>query len=225
MVVLFIKDVQGNRQKNFVNEITTMGKDIFSMLSVPILLFVFILLLLPIGTGAASNLWSAIANDWKTDADTVALVTGILSAGVSAVGCVLGGFIADRWGNWVAYLGSGFICAAVTIGMAVLPYQPAVYIGGVLAYAFALGLLNAAFSSVLLFAIGKKNASTKYSLLSSLGNLPVVYMTTFDGWAHDKYNSKYMLLAEAFVGILFIAICIIVLNRMKAKNLIPETIE
>ena len=24
-------------------------------------------------------------------------------------------------------------------------------------------------------------------------------MTTFDGWAHDKHNSKYMLVAEAFV--------------------------
>ncbi len=106
--------------------------------------------------------------DWKTNADTVALVTGLLSGLVSALGCMSGGFIADKWGNWVAYLGAGLICAFVTLIMAVSPLQPYVYIAGVLAYAFGLGLLNAAFSSVILFAIGKRNASTKYALLSSL---------------------------------------------------------
>jgi MFS transporter, PAT family, beta-lactamase induction signal transducer AmpG len=225
LIVLAIKDVQRDHQETVVHEIKMMGKDIWSMLKVPLSLFVIILILLPIGTGAASNLWSAIAADWKTDADTVALVTGILSGVVGIAGSIIGGFIADKWGNWIAYLGSGILCALVTIIMAILPYQPSVYIGGVLAYSFALGLLNAAFSSVLLFAIGKKNAATKYSLLSSIGNLPVVYMTAFDGWAHDHYNSKYMLLAEAAVGILFVVICVIVLNRMIAKKLIPKTVD
>ncbi|MBK8642726.1 MAG: hypothetical protein IPN15_11105 [Saprospiraceae bacterium] len=55
--------------------------------------------------GAAANLWSAIAEDWKTDVDTVVLVTGILSGLVSALGCVVGGFIADKWGVWMSYLG------------------------------------------------------------------------------------------------------------------------
>src|SRR5262249_13214466 len=34
---------------------------------------------LPLGTGAASNLWSAVADDWHASADTVALVTGVLN--------------------------------------------------------------------------------------------------------------------------------------------------
>ncbi len=33
-----------------------------------------------------------------------------------------------------------------------------------------------------LFAIGRGAASTKYAALSSLGNVPVVYMTALDGW-------------------------------------------
>ena len=225
LMMLLIEDVQRNKEKSVAAELATMGKDVLSMLKIPVVLFVIIMICLPIGTGAAANLWSAIANDWKTDADTVALVTGILSGVVSAVGCVVGGYVADRFGNWVAYLGSGTICALVTIGMAVLPYQPYVYIAGVLAYAFGCGLINAAFSSVLLFATGKRHAATKYSMLSSLGNIPVVYMTAFNGWAHDMHSSKYMLVAEGVIGILFVALCIIALKRMQAKKLLLHAID
>jgi hypothetical protein len=193
------------------------------MLKVPIALFAIVLITLPIGTGALANLWSAIAQDWKTDADTVALVTGILSGVVSAAGCVAGGFVIDRKGIWFTYFGSGIVCALVTLVMAALPYQPVVYISGVLAYTFGIGLINAGFTAVILFAIGKKNVATKYSLLASLGNLPVVYMTAFDGWAHDKYNSKYMLVSEAVVGMFFVIICILVLRRMRAKKLLLQT--
>jgi MFS transporter, PAT family, beta-lactamase induction signal transducer AmpG len=224
-MIQLIQDVQSEKGKTILKEFTAMGKDLLSMVRIPVVLFVLILLLMPIGTGAASNLWSAIAADWKTTADMVALVTGILSGLVSAIGCVAGGFIADRHGVWFAYLGSGGVCALVTIIMAVMPYEPFVYIGGVLAYAFALGLLNAAFSAVVLFAIGKKNAATKYSLLSSLGNIPVVYMTAFDGWTHDRFNSKIMLVAEGALGILFILIFIVILKRMMYKKLIPKAIE
>ncbi|MEP6466278.1 MAG: hypothetical protein ABJB05_08230, partial [Parafilimonas sp.] len=215
-----IQDVKSSKQQTVLKEMKLMGKDLLSMLCVPVILFVMIMLIMPIGTGAATNLWSAIADDWKVDANTVALITGIISGVVSAGGCIIGGFIADRWGNWIAYLGAGTLCAFVTIIMAALPYQPAVYIGGVLVYAFSLGLLNAAFSSVILFAIGTKGASTKYSLLSSIGNIPVVYMTAFDGWAHDNGGSKFMLTAEAFAGILFVIICIVVLKFLRTKKLL-----
>jgi PAT family beta-lactamase induction signal transducer AmpG len=218
--VFKIRDIYHEKDKHLGAELMGMGKDILSMIRVPVILFVIIMLCMPIGTGAATNLWSAIAADWKTNADTVALVTGLLSGLVSALGCMSGGFIADRWGNWVAYLGAGLICATVTAVMAVSPLQPYVYVSGVLAYAFGLGLLNAAFSSVILYAIGKKNASTKYALLSSLGNLPVVYMTAFDGWAHDLYNSRFMLLSEAGIGTVFIVICFIVINRLRTRNLL-----
>ena len=225
LVILLIKDVPHQKEKTILPELAEMGKDIFAMIKVPVVLLVIFLMLLPIGSGAAANLWSAIAKDWNTGADIVALVTGVLSGLVSAVGCVVGGFVIDRWGNWVAYLGSGILCALITFVMAIMPMQPYVYIAGVLAYTFGIGLINAAFTSVILFAIGKRNVATKYSLLASLGNLPVVYMTAFDGWAHDKYNSKYMLLAEAAAGILFVIIFFIILKIMMNKKLIPATIK
>jgi hypothetical protein len=67
--------------------------------------------------------------------------------------------------------------------MAAIPRTPLTYSCGVLAYVFFGGVAYAAFSAVVLFAIGRGAASTKYATLSSLGNLPVVYMTAADGWA------------------------------------------
>lgn len=221
MFILLIKDIASDKGKTLLLEVKSMGKDIFAMIKTPVILVVMVLMLLPIGTGAMSNIWSAIAGDWKTDADTVVLVTGLLSGLVSAVGCVAGGMAADRWGVWKAYLGCGVICAAITIFIAITPHIPVVYTIGVLAYAFGTGMIYAAFTATIFFAIGKKNVATKYSLIASLGNLPVVYMTAFNGWVHDKYNSKFMLLSEAAIGILFVLIFVLVLKRLMQKRLIP----
>ena len=163
--ILLIKDIQHSTEKKVLHELSRMGKDVFAMIKVPTTLFVIILLCFPIGSGAAANLWSAIAQEWKIDSDTVALVTGILSGLVSAVGCIVGGLIVDRWGVWTAYFGSGAICAFITLIIAVMPLQPIVFIGGVLVYTFGIGLIYTACTSVILFATGKKNVVTKFSLL------------------------------------------------------------
>jgi MFS transporter, PAT family, beta-lactamase induction signal transducer AmpG len=225
LVVVKIKDVPHTKNKTIATELKVMGKDIITMIKTPVILFIIFMICLPIGTGAVSNLWSAIAVDWKTGADTVALVTGILFGLVSAAGCVAGGFIADRWGNWKSYLGFGIFYAFITGSMALFPYTPLVYITGVIIYAFSIGMMNAAFTSVLLFATGKKNAATKFSLLVSLGNLSFVYMTSVDGWVHDKHSSKYMLLTEAALCLLSVLICVIILNWMKARKMIVKTID
>jgi len=225
MAMLLTQDIPYLKEKTIAREVKGMGRDTLAMIKSPVALFVMLLIIMPIGTGAMANLWSAVARDWKTDADTVVLVTGLLCGGVSAVGCIAGGFIADRWGVWNAYLGIGIICALVTVLIALLPYRPATYISGVLVYGFCTGLIYAAYTAVILFVIGKRHTATKFSLMSSFGNLPVVYMTTFNGWTHDKFGSRYMLIAEAVAGIIFVIIFFIVLQQMKQKNMIPVLVE
>src|SRR6185312_5489468 len=95
-VVPLIRDIPHYKEKTILHEITIMGKGIFVMIKIPVALFVMILIMMPIGTGAMANLWSAVAKDWKTGADIVVLVTGLLSGAVGAAGCVAGGLIADR---------------------------------------------------------------------------------------------------------------------------------
>ena len=177
------------------------------------------LIILPIGIGAASNLWSSVATDWQVKADAVALVTGTLSAIACVIGSVAGGWIADKSGRWLAYFGAGTLMAAVTLGMTFFQYKPETYVIGVLSYAFTFGLANAAFSAIVLHAIGKGMASTKYALLSSLGNVPYPYMTLFDGWLHDAYGIKMMLLGETFMGIGFVIISLLVLVKLRSKKI------
>ena len=133
---------------------------------------------LPIGSGAASNLWSAVAGDWHADADTVALVNGVLGGMVSAIGCVIGGYLCDRMDRKFAY------CPVRR-----RPVGGHARDGGcrahrrrcslifTLLYAFIQGFNYASFSAVVLEAIGRGAAATKYNIFASLSNLPIAYMT------------------------------------------------
>jgi predicted 3-demethylubiquinone-9 3-methyltransferase (glyoxalase superfamily) len=70
----------------------------------------------------------------------------------------------------------------------------------------------AAFSAVVLFAIGRGAASTKYATLSSLGNIPVVYMTASNGWVHDRFGTAWMLHSEALLAIACVFVALAVLR-------------
>ena len=96
--------------------------------------------------------------------------------------------------------------------MAIAPHTPVAYRIGVLFYAAATGWAWAAFSALLLYAIGRGAASTKYATLSSLGNLPTTYMTAFDGWVHDRSGAAGMLSAEALLGAASIVLGLIALK-------------
>jgi MFS family permease len=119
-------------EQKIQKEMLALGTSLFAMLKVPVVLFIIILILAPFGSGGASNLWSAVAQDWKTDANTVALVTGVLNGLMGFFGCLAGGLIVDRWGVWVSYFVFGALCALVTFLMALLPMQPLFFIIGFL---------------------------------------------------------------------------------------------
>jgi len=61
-------------------------------------------------------------------------------------------------------------------------------------------------------------ASTKYEALSSLGNLPVVYMTALDGWVHDRFGTGWMLQTDALSAILFVVVALFVLHKVNAAR-------
>jgi len=220
LCIMAFKDVVYTRLHHFSAEIKALGKDMLSIVRQPLSLFVLILVATPIGSGACANLWSAIGSDWQADVNTIGWVTGVFNGLVSAVGCVAGGYIANKSGVLNAYMVTGLLCAATTFVMAFLPYTRNVFIGGVLCYAFCVGMVYAAFSATIMYAIGKKNVATKYAIIASFGNLSVVYVTAINGWVHDHYNSMMMLLGESALGALFVCIAILVIRRLKQKNLL-----
>ena len=196
-----------------------MGRDILAMLRSAIPLLTIVLVTSPIGAGAMNNLWSAVASDWHAGPQTVALVTGVFNGIVCALGCVMGGWIADRFGRWWAYFGSGGALALVAMVMAAAPWTSIAYGIGVLVYAVFVGAGYAAFSALVVHAIGRGVASTKYAILQSLGNIPVAYMTAFNGWVHDRYGGVWMLNGEALLATVCIAAGLFTLQKINAARM------
>ena len=210
-----VPKVYSETDKSISERFKLMVIDLRDLFRSPVAVYSTVLIMTPIGIGGAAYIWSSVGKDWQVSADTVALVTGILSGGVSAAGCIFGGWVADKFGRWWSFFGSGGFMAIVSLLMSLSPFTPSSYVIGVLFYAFTFGMVNAAFSAVTLYAIGKGLAATKYALISSLSNIPVVYMTAFDGWLHDEYNIKTMLLGETALGVIFAAIFLLILYRSK----------
>ena len=216
VALYFVPPVRPLAGERFDEKMKEIGRDFRQMLYSPAVLVTLVLLASPIGIGAATNLWSAVAPDWRATPNTVALITGALGGLASAVGCIVGGSIADRLGRWWAFFGSGTLMALVAIVMAAAPRTPSAYSAGVLCYGFSLGLANAAFSAIVLHVIGRGAASAKYAILSSLGNLPLVYMTAFDGWVHDRAGDAVMLEAEALLGVVVVILGLVALWKVNA---------
>jgi MFS family permease len=160
-------------------------------------------------------LWSAVAPAWGATPDHVAVATGAGFGLISAAGCVTGGWVVDRMGRWWVYFGAQVLMAGVAVGMAAAPRTPQIYTAGLLCYAFATGAGYAAFSAVLLHAIGQGAAATKGGILRSLGNVPVSYMTAVDGWAHDRWGAGGMLYTDALLGVAAIPVALVVLWRIR----------
>ena len=174
---------------------------------------------LPIGSGAASNLWSAVADDWHASANTVALATGVFSGIVSALGCVFGGYGADRMDRKTAYVLYGLLMAISTVAMAVAPRTETMYVVFTLIYAFIQGLTYAGFTAVVLETIGLGAAATKYNLYASLSNMPIAYMTLIDGWAHTRWGAAGLLDVEAAFGVVGIVVFIAVAMTLPRRAL------
>jgi MFS family permease len=208
------------RDGPYVRTLLAVGKDLWGVVRSRAGALALLICFLPIGTGAAANLWSAVADDWHATAGTVALVTGVLSGLVSAGGCIVGGFGADRLDRKTAYAAYGGLMAACAVAMALAARTEPMYVTFTLVYAFIQGLTYAGFTAVTLEAIGRGAAATKYNVYASLSNMPIAYMTLVDGWAHTRFGAGGMLVVEAVIGVagigLFAGIAMALSRRPRA---------
>jgi MFS transporter, PAT family, beta-lactamase induction signal transducer AmpG len=205
------------RQQKYYQALANVMKDLWRVVRSRRGFLGLLICFLPIGTGAASNLWSAVAADWHAGVETVALATGVMSGIVSAAGCLVGGYVCDRMDRKAAYALYGTMIAVCAVAMALAPRTETAYVGFTLTYAFMNGLAYAGFSAVTLEAIGLGAAATKYNLFASLSNIPIGYMTAVDGWAAARWGPAAMLYIEAAVAgaalVVFVAVAILTAER------------
>ncbi len=196
------------RTGSYARDVLNVLKDLWQVARSRPGMLALLIVFLPISTGAASNLWASVADDWHATANTVALVTGVLGGVVSMAGCLVGGRLCDSMDRKKAYMLFGALQAGCVVGMAIAPRTEAMFVLFTLAYALITGLTYAAFSAVVLESIGLGAAATKYNVFASLSNMPIAYMTVVEGWAQTRWNVGSMLFAEAAlagVGLLVFA--------------------
>jgi PAT family beta-lactamase induction signal transducer AmpG len=203
------------RHEKVTKTLENLFKDIWQTLKARIGVLAMILCFLPLGTGAASNLWAAVANDWHASADTVAFATGVMSGLITAAGCFIGGWICDKGNRQIAYVAFGLLQAICAIGMAYSPHTEWMYIIWTSLYAVTCGLSYAGFSAFVFEAIGKGAAATKYTVYASLSNAPIYYMTIINGIAYAHFGPKGMLNTEAIFGVLGVVSFLVMLLIMR----------
>ena len=157
---------------------------------------------LPIASGAATGLLPGVAIQYGVNGDSVALINGLVGGIVTAIGAGVMTLLRTRMRAPVLYSVVGLInCACLAI-LWLGPLNPATYSVGVLLYSFSLGACLAMFTAVVLEFLGEagKSGSARYSIINSLGNIPVLYMLQVDGWGGDHGGARGIAAAETVVG-------------------------
>jgi MFS transporter, PAT family, beta-lactamase induction signal transducer AmpG len=140
----------------------------------------------PVGAGALTNLFTAMASDYHASGDLVAMVNGLGGGVVGALGALVGGALADRMNRRLAYAASGALTAGTALAMYFAPLDATTYTWGVLAYSFANGIAFATLAAFILELCGQgAGVATKYTAFIAVANLASSYVTTLDGWGSE----------------------------------------
>ena len=153
-----------------------------------------VICLSPVGAGALTNLFSALARDYApTDAAAehlVIVVAGLFGGVVNIVGALVGGILADRMNRRLAYALCGALSGVCAIAMLLAPASPVAFTVGCLAYQLVNGLCYAVFYSFVLELVGKRESvttvTTQLALYIGASNLAASYVTWLDGFGYDR---------------------------------------
>ena len=158
-----------------------------------------VFLLSPVGSAAISNLISALGPDYHASGTEVLWITGIGGGLLAALGCFIGGVVADKIGRMFAYAIAGALAALFGVYLGFAPATPFTYAAGYSGYAICAGIAYAVFTAMVLDILGhrKHAAASGYAVLNSSGNLPIAYMTWLDGLSYRHWGARGLMATDA----------------------------
>jgi hypothetical protein len=176
----------------------------FSLRSLPGIL----LLVSPLGSSAILTVLSGLTGSYGASAAQLGFANGWGGGLFCAAGalCVLA--MPAHWNRMIPYALSGIGYGAVSLLIGAAPLRPSTLIVGMLASNFAQGICYAAYTGVILqtMGIGGRCQSSRYTILNSAGNLPVVYMTAIEGVVAGRYGAHSVGLFDGAMNLLTVAI-------------------
>jgi PAT family beta-lactamase induction signal transducer AmpG len=161
-----------------------------------------LVIVFPMASGAAVGLLPGVAREYGVNGEHVAWVNGLGGALLMAGGSLTATLIPARFRAPVVYLSVGLVNAGALGVLWLGPLQPSTYYVGLTLYLFTIGTGYAMFTAVVLEFLGHsgKSGSGRYSIINSLGNVPVLYMLVLDGWGGEKWGARGLAGTEAVVG-------------------------
>ena len=178
-----------------------------------------LLAILPIGTGAAAYLFGSVAPEWNASSDTVSLILGAGGGIAIVAGCFAGGRLADRVARPNAY---AIACAAGIVACIIIAWSPRTAIAfaaTTLLYTFALGLVAATFTALVLALVGHSAPATTINLFFAINSLFGIGVLRANGWAHDHWGTSGMLYTEALLGVGALIVFALAAGRMRGAVL------
>lgn len=146
----------------------------------------------PMASGAMMQLLPGLATAYHISGQQVAWINGAGGALLTAAGALAATLVPARVRATVAYPASGLVNAAALSILWLGPLRPMVYLVGTVLYLFTIGAGYALATAVLLEFMGKsgKSGSSRYAILNSLLNVPVVYMVWIDSKSSDLWGAR-----------------------------------
>jgi PAT family beta-lactamase induction signal transducer AmpG len=161
-----------------------------------------LLITFPMCSGGMLGLLPELARDYGVSGSAVAWINGVAGALLTTLGALAVPLIPVRVRASVAYLVAGLANAAALAILAIGPLRPAVYYTGTVLFLFTIGACYALFTGVALEFLGQsgKSGSSRYSIINSIGNLPVAYMAWVDGRGYAHWGPRGMPAADAVLS-------------------------
>jgi len=188
------------RQPSYLETLKLVVKDCWEVIRARLGWLTLFLFVLPLGAGAAANLLTGIAHEWRVGPGLLAAIA-LAGAIATGVGSIVGGYICDRMDRRAAYVLFGVLAGATAAMAALAPKTPVWFVAFGVSYNAALGMAYAAYAAANLEAIGRGAAATKYTLFASVANIPVALMPLADGWADTRHGADAMLWLEFGVAL------------------------
>lgn len=156
----------------------------------------------PMASGAAVSLLPGVARQFGVSGDNVAWMNGLAGGLLVAAGSATAAILPTRTRAAVMYMIVALVNCATLCVLWLGPLRPSTYYLGVTLYLFTVGTCYAMFTAVVLEFLGHsgKSGSGRYSIINSLGNVPVQYMLLLDGWGGDKWGGRGLAGTEGVVG-------------------------
>jgi MFS transporter, PAT family, beta-lactamase induction signal transducer AmpG len=167
-----------------------------------------LLMLFPMASGALIGLLPFIAQDYHVTGQQMAWMNGIAGALLTASGSLAATLIPARIPASVTYLSVCLLNQALLLILWLGPLSPSTYFIGATLYLFTIGTCYALFTAVVLEFLGQsgKSGCGRYSIINSLGNVPVVYMTALDGRGGKLWGPRGLTGTDAVLGAIGAAI-------------------